>query len=139
MHEMEEFVYSEMCRKMADFQTLTSGKATKANPKLTKLRVELAQVEGEIDKLIDTLMDANPMLLSYANKKIEELDTKRQALINAIAAMSVSTVSPEQMKRISGYLDDWDNVSFEDRRLVVDGLISKIQATNENIRFEWKI
>ena len=139
VHEMEEFVYNEMCRKMAEFQTLTSGKATKANPKLTKLRVELAQVEGEIDKLIDTLMDANPMLLSYANKKIEELDTKRQALINAIAAMSVSTVSPEQMKRISGYLDDWDNVSFEDRRLVVDGLISKIQATSENVRFEWKI
>lgn len=139
VHEVEELVYGEMCRKMAEFQTLTSGKSTKANPKLTKLRVELSQVESEIEKLIDTLMDANATLLSYANKKIEELDSKRQTLVNAIAAMSVNTISPEQMERISGYLDDWDNISFKDRRLVVDGLISKIQATNESVRFEWKI
>jgi hypothetical protein len=40
------------------------------------------------------------------------------------------------MKRLSGYLDDWDNISFEDRRLVVDGLITNTQATSENIRIE---
>ena len=31
-----------------------------------------------------------------------------------------------------------NNVDFEDRRLVVDGLISSIQATNEKVVIEWK-
>lgn len=43
------------------------------------------------------------------------------------------------MKRLSGYLDDWNNVGVEDRRLVVDGLISTIRATSKNVQIEWKI
>ena len=36
--------------------------------------MELAQVEAEIEKLLDTLTGANATLLAYANKKIEDLD-----------------------------------------------------------------
>jgi len=135
----ENFVYDRMCERMAEFQTLTGGNPTRANPKLTALNVELLQVEAEIEKLIDTLSGANATLLSYANTKIEELDTKRQSLSKAIADMSAEAVSPEHIKRISGYLQDWDNISFEDRRLVVDGMISKIQATGENLQIAWKV
>ena len=79
----------------------------KANPKLTALNVELLQIEAEIEKLLDTLSGANKILLSYANDKIEELDTRRQGIIKAIADMSAEAVSPEHMKRISGYLHNW--------------------------------
>jgi len=137
--DVEGFVYSIMCQKMAEFQTLTGGNPTKANPKLTALNVELLQVEAEIEKLLDTLTGANATLLSYANAKIEELDEKRQSLTKAIADMSAETVSPEHIKRISGYLQDWDNISFEDRRLVADGMISKIQATGEKLQIAWKL
>jgi len=36
-------------------------------------------------------------------------------------------------------IDNWDNIDFEDRRLVVDGLISTIKAISESVRIEWKI
>jgi len=64
---------------------------------------------------------------------------RRQTLAKAIADMSAEAVSPEQIKRISGYLNNWDSIGFEDRRLVVDGLISQIKATSENVQIEWKI
>ena len=41
----------------------------------------------------DTLTGANATLLSYANKKIEELDTRRQTISKAIAELSVETIS----------------------------------------------
>lgn len=128
-----------MLKKMAEFQTLTSGNPAKANPKLTALNVELAKVEAEIEKLLDTLTGASTVLLSYTNTKIEELDARRQSLTKAIADISAEAVSPEHMKRISGYLDNWDSIGFEDRRLVVDGLITTIRATSENVQIEWKI
>ena len=53
--------------------------------------------------------------------------------------MSAEAVSPEHMKRISCHLGNWDNANFEDRRLVVDGLISLIRATSESVQIEWKI
>jgi hypothetical protein len=125
--------------KISAFQTLTGGNTEKANPKLTALNVELAQVEAEIEKLIDTLTDANRTLIAYANKKIEELDEKKQSLIKAIADMSAEAVSPAKIEQLSGYINNWDNISFDDKRLVVDGLISKIRATSESIQVEWKI
>ena len=128
-----------MRRKMAEFQTLTGGNPAKINPKLTALNVSLAKVEAEIEKLLDTLTGANKTLLAYANTKIEELDAKRQTLMKQIADMTAEAVSPEKIKSISGYLANWDNISFDDRRLVADGTISVIRATSENIQIEWKI
>jgi len=136
--DVERYVYDEMCRQMAAFKSLTGGNFAKANPKLTKLNVELAQVESEIEKLLDTLTGANKTLLNYANGKIEELDAKRQSLSKAIAGMTAEAVSPDHIKHISGQLSNWNNIDFEDRRLVVDGLISSIQATSDNYQIKWK-
>ncbi len=75
--EFEQFVYEAMVHKLSEFQTLTA-KAETVNPKLTALNVELAQVEDEIEKLLNTLTGASAVLMSYANGKIEELDDRRQ-------------------------------------------------------------
>ena len=140
LHELEAVVYGAMVKKLKDFKTLTGrNKAAKISPKLTAKRLELAQVESEIEKLLDTLTGASPILLSYANSKIEELDARRQSIANEIAKLSADAVPMEKMESISGYLDDWENVSFEDKRQVVDALITVIRATNEKVEIEWKI
>ena len=140
LHELEAVVYRAMVKKLKDFKTLTGrNKAAKISPKLTAKRLELAQVESEIEKLLDTLTGASPVLLSYANSKIEELDARRQSIANEIAKLSADAVPMEKMESISGYLDDWENVSFEDKRQVVDALITVIRATNEKVEIEWKI
>jgi len=139
IREFEESIYSEMVRNLQDFQTLTGGNSKKASPKMTALTVKLAQVDAEIEKLLDNLTGANKTLISYANSRIDELDARRQALTKAIADMRVATLSPEHAKSIPGYLANWENISFEDKRLVVDSLIAKINATSESIQIEWKV
>ena len=126
--EFEQFIFSAMQEKFKDFQIL-HGREEKVNPKLTAYQVELAQVEAEIEKLLDTLTGANATLLAYANKKIEELDTRRQTISKAIAELSVETISPQQIKKLSYYLDNWDSIDFDDKRKAADGLISTIKAT----------
>ena len=139
VQSIEEIIYEQMCHKMADYQTLRQGSPKKANPKLSSLNVSLAQVEAEIEKLLSTLTGASSILMSYANSKIEELDGRRQALLKKISDLSAEYASPQQMERISGYLDSWDMVSFDDKRLVVDGLISSIKVADSDISIEWKI
>ena len=136
--EFEQFIFSAMQEKFKDFQIL-HGKEEKVNPKLTAYQVELAQVEAEIEKLLDTLTGANATLLAYANKKIEELDTRRQTISKAIAELSVETISPQQIKKLSYYLDNWDSIDFDDKRKAADGLISTIKATSDRVQIEWKI
>ena len=139
VHAVEASIYDEMVRKLNEFHTLTGGSPAKANPKLTAYHVELAQVEAEIERLLDTLTGANAVLLSYANTKIEELDGKRQSLTKAIADMSADAFSPKQLDRITGYINDWDNIAIEERRFVIDGLISQIKATSESVDIDCKI
>ena len=136
--EFEQFIFSAMQEKFKDFQIL-HGREEKVNPKLTAYQVELAQVEAEIEKLLDTLTGANATLLAYANKKIEELDTRRQTISKAIADLSVETISPQQIKKLSYYLDNWENIDFDDKRKAADGLISTIKATSDRVQIEWKI
>ena len=136
--EFEQFIFSAMQEKFKDFQIL-HGREEKVNPKLTAYQVELAQVEAEIEKLLDTLTGANATLLAYANKKIEELDTRRQTISKAIAELSVEIISPQQIKKLSYYLDNWDSIDFDDKRKAADGLISTIKATSDRVQIEWKI
>jgi len=136
---VEQSIYEEMINKMAEFQTLTGGYLQKASPKLTAFNVELVQVEAEIEKLLNTLSGANPALLSYANGKIAELDTRWQSLMKSIADMSNQAISPKHMKCISNYLDNWGNANFDDRRLVADVLLAKIRVTSETVQITWKI
>ena len=140
LHDLEEVVYQQMVKKLEDYKMLTGRKKKKAaSPKLTAKQMELAQVESEIEKLLDTLTGATPVLISYANAKIEELDSRCQALASEIAKLTAEAVSPEQIDTISGYLDDWENVSFEDKQQVVDLMITVIRATSEKLQIEWKI
>ena len=136
--EFEQFVYEAMVHKLSEFQTLTA-KAETVNPKLTALNVELAQVEDEIEKLLNTLTGASAVLMSYANGKIEELDTRRQGLIKEIAALNAESVSPQKIEYLSSHLGNWDNIDFDDRRQVADIILSQVQATADRVSFEWKI
>ncbi|WP_243152294.1 hypothetical protein [Pseudoflavonifractor sp. 524-17] len=104
--ELEKPVYDEMVKKMREFQTLRSGKAEGYNPKLTAARAKLAKIESEIEKLIDTLTGANPLLLQYANSRIEELDTERQKQLKLVADLTANSVSTSQLDSISGYLEN---------------------------------
>lgn len=96
-------------------------------------------MDSEIKKLVDSLTGANNVLLSYVNVKIAELDSRKQALVKEIAELTVETISPEQVKQISGYLDTWDSVSFDDKRRVLDLLVVTVKATSDRLNITWKI
>ena len=138
-HDFESFIFGEMAKKMSQFESLIGGNEDRVDPRITSLQIELAKVDEEIEKLLDTLSGANPILLSYANSKIEALDTKRQNLVKEIADLSAEVMSPRQIRELSNHIHNWENISFEDRRKVVDGLITQIRATSECVQIEWKI
>ena len=56
-----------------------------------------------------------------------------------ISDMTAEAISPEHIHKISDYLENWEEISLEDKMLVVDGLISKIHATSENVNITWKL
>ncbi len=70
---------------------------------------------------------------------LAELDGHKQELLSKIAELTVEAISPEQVSQISGYLDTWENVSFDDKRWVVDLMITTVAATSDSLNITWKI
>ena len=71
--------------------------------------------------------------------RIEELDAERQKQLKLVADLTANSVSDTQIDCITNYLNDWESVSFDDKRKVVDILISHIDATSESVTIHWKI
>ncbi len=89
-------LFSVLCgRDLKIFKSAIAGRK-KVNPKLTAHQIELAQVEAEIEKLLDTLTGANATLLAYANKKLKNWTLARQTISKEIAEMSIETMSPQR-------------------------------------------
>ena len=78
-------------------------------------------------------------MLAIRKEEIEELDAERQKQLRLVADLTANSVSASQIDSITGYLDDWESVSFDDKRKVVDILISQIDATSESVTIHWKI
>ena len=137
--ETEAFIFQQMQAKLAPLTTLNGRwDVVRKNPLLTAAQVELTQVMEEIDRILNSLIGASPVLISYANSKIEALDNQKQALIKKIAELSADEVSSDQINAISGYLNTWNDVSFDDKRKVLDLIVSSIHVTDEKIEIKWK-
>lgn len=135
--EFEALVYEQMKKKLAQFAALRKRKKACANPELTTLNVELAQVESEIASLMEKLAEADETLFRYISERICELDGKKQELMKRVSELKLRKEA--DYTEISNHLTMWEELSFEDKRQTVDQLIKVIHATSDSIQIEWRI
>ncbi len=102
--------------------------------KMNELKAQLKTTEAEIEQLIDSLSGASPVLVSYANEKIEALDLHRKTLNAQIAELSVKRTPPEQIEQLSNHIKMWDKLLMDDKRHVLDMMVDVIYATNRDHR-----
>jgi DNA invertase Pin-like site-specific DNA recombinase len=135
--DFEQLIYEQMQKKLAQFKTLCKRKKSMANPQLTTMNLEVMQVETEIGSLMGKLSEADDTLFRYINRRIAELDVKKQELGQRIAELKLRHGA--DVRAISAHLTAWENLSFEDKRQTVDQLIKVIHATSDTIKIEWRI
>ena len=91
--------------------------------------------DGEIERLVDSLTGTNNVLLSYVN---QDSGTGR-APAGTCEMETAEAISLEQISQISGYLDTWDSVSFDNKWRGVDLMITTIAAASDSLNIIWKI
>ncbi|BDF07573.1 hypothetical protein CE91St49_10120 [Emergencia timonensis] len=72
-------------------------------------------------------------MLQYANNRIEELDGQRQTQAKRVADLTANFVLSSQVESIFGYLQDWASADFDDKRQVLDTLVSQVRATSAQV------
>ena len=127
--EFEQFIFSAMQEKFKDFQIL-HGREEKVNPKLTAYQVELAQVEAEIEKLLDKIRSTgrggisadDDLAVEKLKKKLEGMESQ-QTMMKAVNAYyckhktleDCPELTAEQVEKVKAAMSqDWrkDPVPF---------------------------
>ena len=77
-----------MQKKLAEFNELQMHEKREDSLEVTKKKVRVDQIDGEIKILVERILSANAAAMEYINQKIEELDSEKTVLKKEIAEMS---------------------------------------------------
>lgn len=79
------------------------------------------------------------MMMDYINKRVKELDAQINVYRQQISELSpLQNVEKLNTKQLRNYMDHWEELSFDDKRNVVDQLIVVIKATMDSCEITWK-
>ena len=136
----ENLVLSEMIEHLKQFETLSSPHTLQENPKIHDINVKIEQITEEIDKLLDKVANADGVLMDYINKRITELDAQANVYRQQLSELSpLENQEKCNVAELRDYMQHWDELSYDDKRAVVDQLIVTIKATENSCEITWKI
>lgn len=136
----ENLVLSEMAERLKPFETLPAPHMPREDPEIYEIHVKIERITAEIEKMLDKLPDADGVLTDYINKRVTELDAQANAYRRRLSGPSppenrANRGAPE----LRDYMRHWDELSYDDKRAVVDQLIAVISATENRCEITWKV
>ena len=134
---VDDIVFKEMQKKLAEFQTLSKKKQDGCNLQVVKLKTRIEEIDKEISSLLEKISAANDTVMQYINNRVAELDAEKKELGAEIVSLDNNHTS--DVGEISGYFEHWDELTVSDKITVVDCLIERITASKESIEIKWKI
>ena len=133
---LEDYMLNAIRNKLSEFKTLSQKKKKQINPKINKNKIRMSEIENEINDLLSKVVGANAVLMQYVNERVEGLDTERKKLQEENISLTCNQ-DKQNFDVISSHVQDWDNVSFEDKQSVVNALIKVIHIADGKIEIMW--
>jgi DNA invertase Pin-like site-specific DNA recombinase len=104
---------------------------------------KIVRLDSEIEGLVDKIMlpDIDKTTVKYINERIAKLDSQKTELSREADKLKAD----RQKKNETDYnvlhnvMDKWDELSFEDKRSVIELLIEKILVFPDRIEIRWKV
>lgn len=127
--EIESIIAEELRQKLSTFPVLRK----QTTPPDPELKCRLLQISNEITTCMEQLSTADGALFRYINERVQILDSQKQQLESQLAAHR------QYGREIHSHLTVWDELSFDDKRQVVDLLIRVIHVTQGKIQIDWRI
>lgn len=135
----EEIILSEMIEHLKQFEVLSERKRQNDNPRMLELNVKIEQISQEIEKLLAKVADADPVLMEYISRRVTELDAQANDYRKQLRELSPLEPQKEsQIAELRNYMLHWEELSFDDKREVVDQLIVVIKATENGCEITWR-
>lgn len=132
VRDVEAHVQARLIQEVESYH-LTREK--RENAVIKQNQQKIADIDSKIENLISTLENVSSISAEYINRRIETLHREKQLLIHqyseALAEFNTAEVIPFTA-------DDWENMSFEDRRDIAHNMIDRVVLTEDGIDIRFK-
>jgi DNA invertase Pin-like site-specific DNA recombinase len=136
---MEQLILKELRYKLKQFPTLHPPIGSKANQMTAQIQTHITQLQNEAENLLKKLPQASEILAEYIESRITEIDKQKKNLIKEEALLEDEWKKQQGEQGIQNYEDKWDEITFDDKRIVADCLIEKILATHDKVVICWRV
>ncbi len=136
---LEQHLFHAIGEKLSQFEMLSDEKDALPVPEAGKKSLRLAQIEDEIDNLIEKVGSADSALMKYINNRVGKLDAERQTLEEELKLLLVDAETEKKAGQITDHVRRWEHSSFEDKQAVADILIKVIKVADGKVEIVWRI
>ncbi|MBQ3969027.1 MAG: recombinase family protein, partial [Clostridia bacterium] len=140
--ELEQTISNEIKNKLEEIHI--HGKSETENAKAKRIDELTAEIEGideKIKKLIALTLESSETTVKYLNESISELDEKKKSKQLEIEQLrsELRKDNSKNIAEITSAVSHWDDLSFDDKRGVVNLLINKISVYENKIEIDWAV
>ncbi|MDO4323486.1 MAG: recombinase family protein [Lachnospiraceae bacterium] len=137
--EFEAYMADQVKAELAKLEYLSEGPKQK-EPETNEYKIRIAELDREIEGLLDKVAAADDTLMGYINRRIAAMDAGKQELQKKIAEKTEDhSHSAGEREQITDYLDKWSGLEILDKQRVADILIDRIEIGEKEIEVFWNI
>ncbi len=128
VHQIEEYVSKQIEQQIERIKAEPEPPKPAAN---NAEKIELVELDGQIERLIDSLSEANTVAMQYINERLQKLDDRKQELLEKMDLK-------QKTRPIELPIYAFSSLGFEEKKHVAARLIKRVLISNEEIKIEWK-
>ena len=130
-----ELIADEMVRSYLEKidRTTSLKRKNQDNTEANEIKIELHNINEQIDNLISALTGINGAATDYVNKKINELDSKKQILLEKLSENAV-----EKLNIKIPTAEEWITSDRNGKRELSQLIIDKISVSKNSVDIVWK-
>ena len=137
--DVEKIVEERILKKVEQLKNVTINEETKEDIKINKIKIQIINIDKQIENLINKIAEANEVTMKYINERLAKFDKEKTALLEELQKLTIENSKVISMNEIFEKVDNWENLSLEEKKEVCKSVINKVYIKDDEISIDWKI
>lgn len=137
--EVEDIVEAELKTKVEELQGVKYEIGNKDDATINKIKIQLVEIDKQIENLVIQMAEANNVVISYINKKIKSLDNTKNNLLEELKKTTIQNKQNKPIGEMIKQVKEWDKLDLEQKKVICKSMVNKVFIRDDSIEFDWKI
>lgn len=114
--DIEKIVESEIFKKIEELRNVTINEESKEDIEINKIKVQVIDIDKQIENLLDNLAEANQITIKYINERLEKLDKEKNKLLQEIQKLTLENSRNVSLSDTFEKIEEWDDLDLEEKK-----------------------